>query len=301
MRRKEFLRAGAGLLAMTMVDMPAFAKAKPKLSFSTLGCPDWTFDAILDFASKNQYNGIELRGIMHEMDLTKCPGFSTPDKRRETMQKLKDKNIVITDLGSSATLHYDDPATRTKNIDEGKRFIDLAQQIGCPYVRVFPNKFLEGKEHAYTIELIIKALLELAEYAKARNVTVLMETHGDLVQVADIMQIMKGAAHSHTGLVWDIVNMWSITKVSPATVYAVLKPYIKHTHIKDAMVAEGKIDYKLLGQGNTPVFEGIDALYKDDFKGFYSFEWEKLWHPEIAEPDIAIAAYSKTMLGHFSK
>jgi hypothetical protein len=37
------------------------------------------------------------------------------------------------------------------------------------------------------------------------------------------------------------------------------------------------------------------------YKGYYSFEWEKLWHPEIADPEIALADYSKVMKAYFKK
>ena len=31
------------------------------------------------------------------------------------------------------------------------------------------------------------------------------------------------------------------------------------------------------------------------YKGYYSFEWEKKWHPDIEEPEIAIPQYAKVM------
>jgi hypothetical protein len=36
-------------------------------------------------------------------------------------------------------------------------------------------------------------------------------------------------------------------------------------------------------------------MRRDGYKGYYSFEWEKLWHPEIAEPAIALAHYPGAM------
>ncbi len=54
-----------------------------------------------------------------------------------------------------------------------------------------------------------------------------------------------------------------------------------------------------LGQGEVPIFEAIDALAKDNYKGYYGFEWEKLWHPEIAEPEFALADYARAMKQHF--
>jgi hypothetical protein len=50
----------------------------------------------------------------------------------------------------------------------------------------------------------------------------------------------------------------------------------------------------------VPALETIDLLAKNDYKGYYSFEWEKMWHPEIAEPEIAIPQYAQVMKKHFS-
>ena len=77
----------------------------------------------------------------------------------------------------------------------------------------------------------------LAEHAKGTKVKVLLESHGDLVYIDDIEKVMQAATHEHVGLVWDICNMWVVTKEQPADVYNRLKKYIYHTHIKDATLS----------------------------------------------------------------
>jgi predicted xylose isomerase-like sugar epimerase len=42
----------------------------------------------------------------------------------------------------------------------------------------------------------------------------------------------------------------------------------------------------------------VEALAKSGYRGFYSFEWEKRWHPEIEEPEVAIAQYATVMTGY---
>ncbi len=298
--RKEFLQASAVLLAAIITGSSFdFKKYKPLLSFSTLGCPDWTFQQITSFAVQHGYKGIEVRGIQRQMDLTKCPEFNTEENRKATLALMKEKGLQFVGLGSSANLHFPEGTERDKNLAEARSFIDLAQQINCPYIRVFPNKFPKDQERNATIDLIIKGLLELGDYAKGKNVIVLMETHGDVVKIEDLEKIMRSATHPNVGLVWDISNMWTVTKEPPAQAYQKLKKYIRHTHIKDAKLVDGKLQYTLLGQGDVPVFEAIDVLAKDGYKGFYSFEWEKMWHPEIAEPEIALTDYPKAMKKHF--
>ncbi|MGZ5221768.1 MAG: sugar phosphate isomerase/epimerase family protein [Chitinophagaceae bacterium] len=300
--RKEFLQTSALLLATVLAgDFVDLKKKKALLSFSTLGCPDWTFQQITDFAVQHGYKGIEVRGLQRQMDLTKCPEFSTEQSRKATMALMKKKGLQFINLGSSATLHFADGAEREKNLAEGRSFIDLAQQVNCPYIRVFPNKFPKDRDKNTTIGLIVKGLLELGDYAKEKNVSVLMETHGDVVKIADLEEIMRLAEHPNVGLVWDPSNMWTVTKEPPADAYKKLKKYTRHTHIKDAKLSGDKLDYKFLGKGDVPIFEAIDALAKGGYKGFYSFEWEKMWHPEIAEPELAIADYAKVMKQYFKR
>ena len=61
--RRKFLRNTSLLMAAPFA--PTFfdvKKNKPLLAFSTLGCPDWNFQKITDFAVEHNYKGIELRG-----------------------------------------------------------------------------------------------------------------------------------------------------------------------------------------------------------------------------------------------
>ncbi len=298
--RKQFIQTSAALMAAILAgDIFDFKKNQPLLSFSTLGCPDWTFQQIVNFAVQHGYKGLELRGIQRQLDLVKCNEFNSPGNIAATLKLMKKKRLKFVDLGSSANLHFPEGAEREKNLDEARRFIDLAQKIRCPYIRVFPNSFPKNQDKNTTMALITKGLLTLGEYAKNKNVRVLMETHGEVTKMDDIENIMRSASHPNVGLVWDPVNMWVETKESPAEVYKKLKQYIHHTHIKDAKLVDGKPQYTFLGKGETPIFEAIDVLSKGGYKGYYSFEWEKLWHPEIEEPEIALADYSKKMKEHF--
>lgn len=297
--RRQFIQASAAFAASMMIGS-AFELKKKKLllSFSTLGCPDWSFQQIVDFAVQNGYRALEMRGLKRQIDLPQCPEFNETN-RAATLALMKEKGLQFINLGSSATLHFAEGGERDKNIADGKRFIDLAQQVNCPFVRVYPNNFPKSQERNETLDLIIKGLIELGDYAKEHNVKVLMETHGEVVRSEDLEVIMRSTGHSHVGLIWDPCNMWVVTKEPVREVYSKLKKYIHHTHIKDAVLVAGKPQYKLLGQGEIPIFEAVDLLRRDGYKGYYSFEWEKLWHPELLEPEVALADYPLAMKKHF--
>lgn len=300
--RKGFLRQSAVLLAALSVGSSFESNAsKKRLAFSTLGCPDWDFESILTFAQKNQYEGLEIRGLQKQLDLSKVPEFATTAARKISLQKMKDHGLRFVNLGSSCTLHFPEGSERIKQLDEGKRFIDIARDLNCPFIRVFPNNFPKEQEKEFTMDLMAKGMNDLAAHAKGSNVDILIETHGDLVKADHIVSVMNRVEKKGTGIIWDVANMWTITKESPSSVYPKLSPFIKHTHIKDAFFDKGKWNYVLLGKGEVPIFEAIDLLAKDRYKGYYSFEWEKLWHPEIEAPEIALADFPIAMSKHQTK
>ena len=73
--RREFLRQSAAVL--TALSFPHGVRSLP-LGFSTLGCPQWTWPQILDFAAGHGYAAVELRGIQTNMDLTKVAVGGAP-------------------------------------------------------------------------------------------------------------------------------------------------------------------------------------------------------------------------------
>lgn len=297
--RRTFLKNTLAIASLSMLETSFdFKKVKPLLSFSTLGCPNWSFDTILKYAVENAYDGIEIRGIQKQLDLTKCPEFSSQNIQ-ETKRKVADNKLKIVDLGSSAELHHADLSKRKAQLDEAKRFIDLAAKLDCPFIRVFPNDLPKDQKDDETLDLIIKGLLALGDYAKGSSVSVLLESHGKVIQADTLLKIMKASEHPNVGMIWDIFNMWSVTKESPTFVYQKIHPYIRHTHIKDANLVNGKEEYVLLGKGETPIAEAIKVLSKGGYKGYYSFEWEKLWHPEIQEPEIAIPDFPMAIKKYF--
>lgn len=294
--RRAFLETSAGLMALAALN-PLFKENKKteKLAFSTLGCPDWRLKQIVDCSVENGYKGFEIRGLAGEMDLPKCPEFNKTNLPA-SLRLIKDNDIKIINLGSSVNLHFAQEDKRKSNLDDAKRFIDLAEQLECPFVRVFPDDLPPDQSVEQTLDLIISGLVTLGEYAKGSNVTILLESHGKVVYKDMLLKIMAGANHPKVGLIWDFFNMWVVTKESPKEVFDTLGKYIKHVHIKDANLVDGKPAYCLIGQGVAPLREAMDSLKRSNYKGYYSFEWEKKWHPEIQDPEIAFPHFAKEII-----
>jgi sugar phosphate isomerase/epimerase len=293
--RRTFLSSLAASVAAPAI-LRAADKGKPRfpIAFSTLGCPQWSWKAVLDAAAANGYTGLELRGIAGEMDLSKVPELQG-SRLAESKKDLAAIGVVVTDLGASSRMHEKDPATREKQLDEGRRFIDLAHAMGVPYVRMFGDKLPPEEPKDEVMKRVVDGFQQMASHAKSAGVTVLQESHGDFVHSADLLTVVTRVGSDAFAILWDAHHTFVVGKESPADTWKSLGRYVRHTHLKDSVPEGEDRKYVLTGTGQVPVKEQVRVLAKGGYKGHYCYEWEKKWHPEIEEPEIAFPHYAKTM------
>ena len=297
-------RQALGTLAASLA-APVLLRAKGRgrrlpIAFSTLGCPGWTWPTVLEQADRLGYAGIELRGIQGDMDLTKRPEL-TGDGLKRTRRDLEARGIVVTDLGASAHMHEKDPALRTAQLDEGRRFIDLAHALGVPYVRMFGDKMPPDEPKEDALKRIVDGFQQMAAYAKPAGVTVLIESHGDFTNSPDLLTILDGVGSPAFALLWDAHHTFVAGGEAPADAYKQLGRYMRHTHLKDSKPEGNDHRYVLTGTGVVPVKEQVRVLATNGYKGFYCYEWEKKWHPEIEEPEVAFPHYVKVMTEYLAQ
>ncbi|MBO0727339.1 MAG: sugar phosphate isomerase/epimerase [Blastocatellia bacterium] len=294
--RRKFINLGAAAIAAPAIIRTGKAAERLPIAFSTLGCPAWEWKTILDQAAQNGFAAFEMRGLAGEMDLPKSPQFIGA-KLKESLKDLEALGLKISDLGASTNMHEPDAAKRARQMDEAKRFIELAHQLRAPYVRVFPNQMVKGEDRKTTIDRIIAGLRELGDQAKGSEVTIIVESHGEFVTSPPLLEIIGGADHPNVAFLWD-AHHTCVAGESPAETFRRLGRYVRHTHLKDSRAPRGDEKdrrYVLTGTGEVPVKETVKVLAASGYSGYYSFEWEKKWHPEIEEPEIAIPHYAKVM------
>ncbi|HEY6944374.1 MAG TPA: sugar phosphate isomerase/epimerase family protein [Candidatus Acidoferrum sp.] len=261
------------------------------IGFSTLGCPSWSWLKILDFAQQNGFAAVELRGLQGTMDLPSRPEFADT-QIEQSRKEIANHGLRISCVSSSANMH-ETGSQHEKELADAHQFIDLASRLGAPYVRVFGNKLVGPR--AAAVEHVAASLRELGNYGAPKKVTVLLESHGDFTNSAILREILEKAASPHVCLLWDAHNMFVEGKEDPAITIKELGRYIRHTHLKDSRTENGQDHYVLTGRGDVPVKRQVELLAATGYTGYYSFEWEKVWHPEIEEPEVAIADYARVV------
>jgi sugar phosphate isomerase/epimerase len=261
-----------------------------KISFSTLACPNWSVRQITEIAAKCGYDGIEIRFVEGQDSLWKLPAFT--QGLAETKMLFNHSGLAIPCVDTSCRFHWVEEQERSRWIEEGERMSDLAAELKAPGIRVFGDTIQPQADRASTQAWITESIQTLAEKIQSKGIEVWLETHGDFSTSAATKAIINGTWAHNVGAIWDPVNSFIAESEQPRDGSAMLGSTIKHVHVKDVSRNSQGWKYDLPGEGHFPLSEMLDSLKALQYKSFLSFEWEKKWHPELVDAEIALPHFA---------
>jgi len=262
-----------------------------KLSFSTLGCPEWDVSTVISRAVEYGFQGIEFRGVGDQLDVTRLPEFTS--KSRETIRRLNDAGLSVACFSSSAFVSHADKADEQKEIEEIKRYAELADRFETPFIRVFGGE-IGGRYWDQAVHEATERVTRMVEQIRHFNVRLVIETHDDWMDCRHFRQLMETVNSPQVGILWDVNHPLMFIKEDPIMTWQQIGEWIFHTHWKDSRVnpaSKHGFDPCLMGKGMVPHRKIYQLLKAGGYNGYLSLEWEKRWHPEIAGPEIAFPQY----------
>lgn len=269
-----------------------------KLGVSTLGCPDWTLDEILTRLPGYGYEGVELRGLGPDLDLTRSPALATSRAIEETRRRFADAGLVICGVDTSCSFAGPDPAARERSLEEGRRALGLAAALGAPTVRVFGGSLSDESARAEAVKRVASALAELGDYAAQTGAArVVLETHDAFSTGMQAAEVLRQAAHPYVRALWDLHHPYRQGE-PPAETFAELGPYVEQTHVKDSKPGG---TYCLLGEGDIPVLEMLRLLKGGGYEGWINLEWEKRWIPALPDPVVVFPQYAARLRAYLDE
>jgi len=263
-----------------------------KLSFSTVGCPDWTFEEIFAAAKDFGYGAIEIRGMGKEIHATKLSIFSGANACA-TMQKLRGANLEISLFASNAVIGSPDTAEESRA--EALEYIDLAAKTGVKYVRLLISPRPEAEPADIDAAAVVYSAV--CEYGKERGVTPLIETNGIFAESKILAKFMDTIPGDNKGVLWDINHPCRYFGETARHTFDNIGPYVKYLHIKDSVynAETKKIEYRMPGHGDLPVYDILKLMSQINYDGYLSLEWTKRWVSELQEPGIVFSYYVNYM------
>jgi len=268
-----------------------------KLAFSTLGCPDFSWPDIYSMAKDLGFDGIEIRGLGDDIFAVKAKPF-TDEQLPQTIEKLKSLNLEIPCLSSGCCLKY--PDKEEENVAEITQYILLAAKLGTPFVRILADRNPES-EGEVDDDVILKTIKRLIPIAEKNNVTLLIETNGVYSDTSRLYNLLNLAASDYVAALWDIHHPYRFAGESPGKTVQNLGAYIRYVHVKDSVVENGKICYKMMGEGDLPIHEAMMALDSINYEGCISLEWVKRWASDLSDAGIVFPQFENYMRRYIEK
>lgn len=254
-----------------------------KTAFSTLGCPQWSFAEIFSTATDLGFDGIEFRGVESEIYMPRVREFS-PENIEATRQKFKAAGIAVPVFSSGAVMGDSENAQAA--VKEALDYIDLCSGFGSPYVRVLADR-APAPSCGVDEDDLVDNLRQATSYAASKGVGVLIETNGCYCHTDRLVALIEKVGAGNLAVVWDIHHTCRYGGEAPSVTVKRLGSLIRHVHVKDSVIEDGKLSYRLLGEGDLPVGEAVAELKKIGFDGFLCLEWVKRWALDLTEPGIA--------------
>lgn len=265
-----------------------------KLAFTTLGCPDWTLQQIVENAAEIGFDAVDFRGLLEDIDISRRPEFTT--NLGKTKKLFTNYGVAVSGISISAHFAVADPAEKKEQFDEAIRNMRLASKLDAQMIRIYGGRVPEG----YTVETIMPFLVEnlrqIGDEAEKHDVTLALETHDAWTNSSVMARVAAETDHPRIRVLWDLHHPYRANGEPPEITFANLAPYIVSIHVKDSVLGkDGKPQYVLLGEGTVPIKKMLDMLVEGGYHGYATLEWEKRWHPTLAEPEIAFPQYVQKM------
>jgi sugar phosphate isomerase/epimerase len=262
-----------------------------RVAFSTLAFPGATLASAVSLGRRWGYAGVELRLIDGELIDPRMPDSARAQVRRTVTEA----GLPVVAVDSSIRLTGDDPGP------DLRRFLELASDWESPLVRVFGGALAADRaERQEQLRAAARVLAASVPHARRLGVAIGVETHDDFSAssvVADLLALAdsEGADPEWIGAVWDSHHPYRMGEQA-ADVYANLGRRILLAQVKDARRRpDGDWQLVLLGEGEVPVRQMLGLLAADGYPNWISVEWEKRWHPEIEEPEVALPQHLRVL------
>ncbi len=266
-----------------------------RISFSTLGCPDFSWVDIYTMAKDFKFDGIEIRGLGENIYAVSAPPF-TAGQIDKTIAKLASLHLSIPCLSTGRSLKFRDE--REQVVKEIGEYLRLAEKLSAPYIRLLAD--LDGPVTGEVDDdYVAEVLLQLADMAKGTGVTLLCETNGVYADTKRLRALLDKVNRPEIAALWDMHHPYRYFGEAPQTTVDNLGGYIRHVHTKDSVMVDGKVQYRMMGEGDLPITEMLDALASIGYEGYVSLEWVKRWAPDLTDPGIVFPQFAHYMHSYF--
>ena len=241
-----------------------------KLSFSTRGWPDLTWEEMVETALDMGFSGIEVYNLPKFPEMIAKGGPFHPYQIAATARDLRQKKLTIPCFDTAYDLSTDPEAVPTLTA-----LMEIAKNAQVKYVVACALQEREETIHA--------ALQQLVPIAEKCGVCLLLKTSGIYADTARLRNMLDQFASDYLGALWDVHHPYRDFGESGDATIKNLGAYVRHVHLRDS---DDNGTYQLIGEGTMPIEQVMRSLSSVNYDGFLSLEWKPEWLEELQDPQI---------------
>ncbi|MEE1197980.1 MAG: AMP-binding protein [Acutalibacteraceae bacterium] len=260
-----------------------------KLSFSTKGWHGNSFDEFCEIAQDLNFKGIELHNIYNPL-FTEKDGAFYDYAANATVRKLYEMKLSLPCIDT--VCNPCDKSKRGETIGEITKCMQIAKNLHIPYVRI---RAISDDSVESVSEIMSDVISEILPKAEQSGITILVETCGVYCDTAALRDLLERFASDNLAALWDMYSTYFCGNETADTTIKNLGAYVRHVHIKDAVKKGDATEFCLLGEGELPINEMMNALRSVNFDEFISLEWDPKWCEELDDMEIIFSQFVNFM------
>ncbi|MBL9125755.1 MAG: sugar phosphate isomerase/epimerase [Planctomycetaceae bacterium] len=291
MQRRDFLKQAGGLAfgsAVALRGLPAARAIEPlqrpgvpkfKFSLAAYSYRDllqdksgaYTLDHFVRDCAQMQLEGTELTSYYF-------PPQVTDDELRRLKRLCFELGLDISGTAVGNNFCLPPGEQRAAEIADVKRWIDRAELLGAPVIRIFSGAAASGQAPAEAHRLAVAGMEECCAYAGEHGVCLALENHGGLTTTVEgMLALVKDVQSPWFGVNLDTGNFHSADIYAD---FAKVAPYTLNVQVKVSVKPEGQprqpCDFKRVAQ----------ILRNSGYRGYVVLEYEEKEDPRQACPRL---------------
>ena len=189
------------------------------------------------------------------------------DRRRETRDLFVSEGLEICCLATGVRMAEPDTSERARHIEDLRRYLDLAADLGCGLVRTFGGRRDRGAELPAVVDYVASGYRQVVDQAREAGVTLLLETHDDWSATAPVRAVIEAVDHPSLQVLWDFMHPQRMME-TPAESFLAVGMLTRHTHAHDGRCVDGGLQLlDRLGDGEIDHAVPLQLLRRAGFEG----------------------------------
>ena len=251
-----------------------------KLSYSIKNWSGRSWKDYCEAAIDTRLKGVEIYNVEDKIFQGKNSPVN-PELAATTRRYLSNRNLTIPCLDTA--MDFTHPGFE----HEFEESVRVAVDLGVGIVGI----------HTYSRDrdLWIEKIAGLIEMVGDKPLVIAVETVGPFVDTSVLRDILNEFADDRLAALWNMAGTCIEGKEDAEKTITNLGAYVHHVHIYDYVIRDEMPVPELMGEGDLPIHDLMNALRSVNYDGFISIVWNPEWMEELSDLEIILTHFVSCM------